>query len=65
MHNMNYLQMAEKFQGDCKKHGYKEALDMLRALGIRPETACCISLCFDEWGNPVNFDMQQKEYHFT
>lgn len=64
MHNMNILQMAEKYQGDCRNYGPQEAIKMLRALRIHNATALLIGLCFDSKGNPVDFDMKQKEYRF-
>jgi hypothetical protein len=62
---MNVLQLAQKFQVDTKQHGHDVAFAMLRATGISPALAMEINLCFDTEGNPLDFDMKQKEYHFT
>ena len=65
MHNMNVLQLAEKYQGDCRSYGAVEAKRMLRALAISNALVVEIALCFDKAGNPLDFDMKQREYRFV
>ena len=65
VHKMNVLQLALGYQKSLKVHGIEAAFKMLRATGISNALAMEIKLCFDEHGNPLDFDMKQKEYHFT
>jgi len=63
-HNMNVLQLAEKYQKDTREHGDDKALKLLKATGISGALAVEIGLCFDAQGNAVDFNMKQKEYTF-
>lgn len=65
MHNMNTLQLLQKYQDDTKEHGHVEAMKLLRATGISNALAMEISLCFDTKGNALDFDMEQRRYEFA